>query len=101
MIDEIDSSLHPELVLHFINTFLANSKEAQLVCTTHDINILSEQDNLRKDIIWFTEKSEYGATELYSMADFKHRKELSFINAYKAGKFGARPKLGSIYMQNI
>jgi len=101
LIDEIDSSLHPELVIHFINTFLVNSKEAQLICTTHDINILSEQDNLRKDVIWFTEKGDDGSTELFSMADFKHRKDLSFINAYKAGKFGAKPKLGSIYLKNL
>jgi AAA15 family ATPase/GTPase len=97
-IDELESSMHPDLVIHFINTFLANSKEAQLVCTTHEINILSEQDNLRKDIIWFTQKSPEGATELYSLADFNIRRELSFINAYKAGKFGAKPRLGSIYL---
>lgn len=100
LIDELENSLHPDLLNHFIKTFLVNSKEAQLVFTTHNINILSEQDNLRKDVIWFTQKSKDGATELYSMADFSHRKELSFINAYKAGKFGAKPKLGSIYMED-
>ena len=99
-IDELESSMHPDLVIHFINTFLVNSKEAQLVCTTHEINILSEQDNLRKDIVWFTQKSPEGATELYSLADFNIRKELSFINAYKAGKFGAKPRLGSIYLND-
>jgi AAA15 family ATPase/GTPase len=99
LIDELENSLHPDLVNHFIKTFLVNAGEAQLIFTTHNINILSEQDNLRKDVIWFTQKSKDGATELYSMADFNHRKELSFINAYKAGKFGAKPKLGSIYME--
>jgi len=98
IVDEIENSLHPDLVIHFINTFLANSKEAQLICTTHDINILSEQENLRKDVIWFTEKHKDGETELFSLADFSHRKELSFINAYKAGKFGAVPNLGAIYL---
>jgi uncharacterized protein len=100
LIDELENSLHPDLLIHFINTFLVNADEAQLIFTTHDINILSEQDNLRKDIIWFAQKSAEGATELYSMADFNHRKELSFLNAYKAGKFGAKPKLGSIYLKN-
>lgn len=99
MIDELENSLHPDLVNHLIKTFLVNSQEAQLIFSTHNINILSEQENLRKDVIWFTQKSKQGATELYSMADFSHRKELSFINAYKAGKFGAKPKLGSIYME--
>ena len=72
-----------------------------MVCTTHNLDILSEQDNFRRDVIWFTDKDPQGATELYSLADFGHRKELSFINAYKAGKFGAKPKLGSIYLKNI
>jgi uncharacterized protein len=100
LVDELDNSLHPDMVNHFYNTFLVNAHESQLIFTTHNINILSEQDNLRKDIIWFTQKSKEGETELYSMADFNHRKELSFINAYKAGKFGAKPKPGSIFMNS-
>jgi hypothetical protein len=95
-IDEIESSMHALLVNHFIKEFLMNrieSKRAQLLVTTHNLSLLNEKDILRKDAIWFTSKQENGSTSLYSMADFDIRKELSFYNAYKLGKFGAIPNL--------
>jgi hypothetical protein len=91
-IDEIGSALHPLLIIHFIKEFLKKSDQAQLLFTTHNISILNEKDILRKDAIWFMEKEENGATTMYSMADFNIRKELSFYNAYKLGKFGAIPE---------
>ena len=57
------------------------------------MSILNEKEILRKDAIWFTEKQENGSTDLFSMADFPIRKELSYYNAYKLGKFGAIPEL--------
>ena len=95
-IDEIESSMHALLVNHLIREFLMNGREskyAQLLVTTHNISLLNEKDLLRKDAVWFTNKQENGATELYSMADFDIRKELSYYNAYKIGKFGAIPNL--------
>lgn len=92
-IDEIGSALHPLLVMHFLKEFLQKSNQAQLLFTTHNMSLLNEKDMLRKDAIWFTEKGEDGATDLYSMADFNFRKELSFYNAYKIGKFGGIPEL--------
>jgi AAA15 family ATPase/GTPase len=92
-IDEIGSALHPLLVMHFLREFLKKSNQAQLLFTTHNMSLLNEKEMLRKDAIWFTEKQEDGATDLFSMADFNFRKELSFYNAYKLGKFGGVPEL--------
>ena len=92
-IDEIGSALHPLLVIHFIKEFLRKSNQAQLLFTTHNMSILNEKDILRKDAIWFTEKLKDGSTELFSMADFNFRKELSYYKAYKIGKFGGIPEL--------
>jgi hypothetical protein len=95
-IDEIESSLHALLVNHFIREFLMagdQSKQAQLLVTTHNISLLTEKELLRKDAIWFVDKVKDGHTTLYSMADFDMRKELSFYNAYKIGKFGAIPNV--------
>jgi AAA15 family ATPase/GTPase len=92
-IDEIGSALHPLLVIHFIKEFLKKSNRAQLLFTTHNMTILNEKDILRKDAIWFTEKLKDGSTDLFSLADFNFRKELSFYNAYKIGKFGGIPEL--------
>lgn len=55
-IDELDTSLHPDLMKHFILTFLANSSNAQMMFTTHNISFLNERGILRNDVIWFTEK---------------------------------------------
>jgi hypothetical protein len=92
-IDEIGSALHPLLVMHFLREFLNKSKQSQLLFTTHNMSLLMEKDLLRKDAIWFTEKENDGTTSLFSLSDFNIRKELSFFNAYKQGKFGAIPKL--------
>jgi len=98
-VDELENSLHPDLVNHFINTFLFYSKKenakSQFIFTTHDVGLLAE-DFVRKDIVWFTEKKEDGSTDLFSLDDFDIRKNLSFMKAYKAGKFGAIPNLGII-----
>lgn len=92
-IDEIGSALHPLLVMHFLREFLKRSNHAQLLFTTHNMSLLMEKELLRKDAIWFTEKEIDGTTSLFSLSDFNIRKELSFFNAYKQGKFGAIPKL--------
>jgi len=94
LIDEIGSALHPLLVIHFIKEFLKKSESAQLLLTTHNMSILNEKDILRKDAVWFTEKGKDGATNLISVADFPDfRKELSYYNYYKLGKFGGVPNL--------
>ena len=98
-IDEIENSLHYDLVAHFIKTFLMNSNNSQLLFSTHDINLLNE-DFLRRDTVWFADKNEFGASELYSLLDFKLHKNLSAYNAYKVGKLGAKPKLGEILISD-
>ncbi|MHC1779111.1 MAG: ATP/GTP-binding protein [Bacteroidales bacterium] len=92
-IDEISTSLHPLLVIHFIKEFLKKSDQAQLLFTTHNMSLLNERDLIRKDAVWFVEKGDDGSSKLYSLADFNFRKELSYYNAYKQGKFGAIPNL--------
>ena len=92
-IDEIGTALHPQLVMHFLKEFLRKSNQAQLLFTTHNVSLLSEKDIIRKDAVWFTEKDKQGITSLFSLSDFNIRKELSFYNAYKQGKFGAIPNI--------
>ena len=51
---------------------------------------------MRRDGIWFAEKDHEGATHLYSLADFKPRKDLRIEKGYLQGRFGAVPFLGGI-----
>lgn len=100
-IDELEASLHPDLFLHFIISFILNSKNSQIIATTHNREILGNNDVFRKDAIWFTDKDDDGATEIYSLADFDSsvvRNTTNVLNAYKTGKLSAAPNLGDAYM---
>lgn len=93
-VDEIESSLHPKLIEYIIERFLKESEQAQLLLTTHYDGLLGEEDLLRKDNIWFTEKNMDGASELYPLTDFKGLNRINSLQkAYKFGKFGAVPNL--------
>lgn len=100
-IDEFESSLHPDLLKHFLLSFLVNSKKSQLIATTHLRELLMEKDMIRNDAIWFTEKKEDASTDLFSLDDFDSsvvRNTSSVYNAYKAGKLGATPNLSDYYL---
>jgi len=93
IIDELDTKLHPLLTLKIIELFnskTTNPKNAQLIFTTHDTNLLSA-NIFRRDQVWFTQKDRYGATDLYSLAEYKIRNDASFEKDYLQGKYGAVP----------
>lgn len=100
-IDELETSLHPDLMKHFLQIFLMNSSKSQLLITTHNLSLMADVDFIRRDALWLSEKEPDGSVTLYSAADFdtsKLRKDASLINAYKSGKLGAKPNLGSPYI---
>ena len=94
--DEMENSLHYDLLTHIIKTFLVNSERGQLIFSTHSLMLLDEEF-IRRDMVYFTNKNEAGATEIYRAKDFGLHKEVSILNAYRAGKLGAKPNLGSIF----
>jgi len=97
VIDEIDRSLHPLLSRKFIEFFLHACKGhgSQIIVTTHESNLM-DLDILRRDELWFTEKTPQGATSLYSLSDFKVRTDLKVDKGYLYGRFGAIPFLGNL-----
>ena len=97
-IDEVETSIHYELLAYFIKVFLANSEgTSQMLLTTHDINLLNE-DFIRRDTIWFTDKDELGETKIVRLSSLGLHKNLSPYNAYKQGKLVKLPFLGSQYI---
>lgn len=94
-IDEIESSLHPELVEFIIQKFLMEKNRSQLIVTSHYDPLLNTVDDLiRKDMVWFTEKEEDGHTKLYSLTDFRGLGRISsFQKSYRNGVFGALPNI--------
>ena len=94
-IDEIEPSLHPELVEFIIEKFLKEKCRSQLIVTSHYDPLLNTVDDLiRKDSVWFTEKEEDGHSTLYSLTDFKGLSKISsFQKSYRNGVFGALPNI--------
>ncbi len=98
LIDELHDNFHPLMVKFLVDLFhsnITNKSNAQLIFTTHETSILS-QDVFRRDQIWFCEKKNK-ATELYSLVEFKARKGVTDLEkAYLSGRYGALP-----YFKNI
>ena len=95
--DELELNLHPLLTREIINAIRATGFKdisAQLIFTTHDTTLL-DPELFGRDQVWFTEKDKYGATQLYSLADYKEtvRKDEAMQKRYLAGRYGAVPIL--------
>jgi AAA15 family ATPase/GTPase len=100
--DELEDSLHYDLLLHFIETFLRIEKNSQLIFTTHNQMLLDEDWMLRRDMICFVEKSRNKSnSEVYKASDMGLHKNVSLLNAYKIGKLGAKPNLGSTILNQV
>lgn len=90
MIDEIEDSLHTNIIEYIIEIFNASEK-AQLIYTTHNTNLLN-LNKLRKDQIYFVNKKEDASTDLYSLYDYKDfRDTMDVEKAYLQGRFDAIP----------
>lgn len=98
LIDELDSSLHPLLVEGLLKLFLESNNTNQLIITTHELKTL-DFDLVRRDEIWFTEKSEEGSTRLFSLEEFKDvaRFDRKIDKAYMEGRFGAIAKIDTTH----
>lgn len=94
VIDELDRSLHPVLVAHFIKMFreLSSSYKSQLIFTTHQPSLMDE-NLFRKDEIWFVDKDFKGNSNVYPLDIFKERNDRKFSKAYFEGRYGALPVL--------
>ena len=94
LVDELHHNLHVELVKFLVNLFhqeQTNPRNAQLIFTTHETSLLN-QEFLRRDQIWFCEKSEKDETTLYPLTDFHPRKGRENLElGYISGVYGAVP----------
>jgi predicted ATPase len=102
VIDELDASVHPVLTLELCKLFHSsetNPKNAQLIMTTHDTNLLSK-GKFRRDQIYFMEKNRVEASQLYSLVQFKEegrsvRADRSYEKDYLNGRYGGVPIIAS------
>lgn len=104
VVDELDAKLHPLLtkkIIEMFHSYDINTKNAQLIFATHDVSHLNK-DTFRRDQVWFAEKDRYGATELYSLAEYKQekkiRKDASYGKDYLLGKYGGIPDSANLHL---
>lgn len=95
VVDELDRHLHPALVGFLVQLFHdpdINSKNAQLVLTTHATSTLNSE-LFRRDQIWFCEKDKKHTTELFPLSALSPRKKENFEYGYLSGRYGAFPDI--------
>ena len=93
--DELESSLHSHLVEWIIKLFHSpetNPKGAQLIFTTHNNSIMTEQ-NFRRDQIWFVDKNRDEASRVFPLTDFRKVDYITLPEGYLEGRYGALPYL--------
>ncbi len=93
VVDELDSSLHPDIIREVIDLFNdpeANPNGAQLIFNLHDTTPF-DRDVLRRDQIWLTEKFSDGASELTALLEYAPRKSEALEKNYRQGRYGGCP----------
>ncbi len=97
VIDEIDAKLHflvADYIVKLFNSIDTNPKNAQLICTAHNVMLMDE--DLRRDQIYFTSKDKYGESSLVSLSDYKNvRKTDLFSKRYLAGFYAKLPDMAN------
>lgn len=96
VIDEVDRSLHTLLTRHLLESYLSNcstESRSQLLLTTHDV-LLMDQQLLRRDEMWVSERDDSGASTLTSFSDYKDlRYDKDIRKSYLQGRFGGIPRI--------
>lgn len=99
-LDELGEDLHYDLLYYYLNVFIFNSEKSQLIITSQETTLLSQDlINENRGAVWFVEKNKETASSEYSRGDsFGLHKNLSLYNSYRIGRLGAKPELGSIFI---
>lgn len=99
-LDELGEDLHYDLLFYYLNVFLFNSDQSQLIITSQETALLSQDIiNENRGVVWFVEKNHDTASSEYARGDsFGLHKNLSLYNSYRTGRLGAKPELGSIFI---
>ena len=100
LLDGLGEDLHNDLLFYYLNVFIFNSEKSQLIITSQKTTLLSQDlINENRGVVWFVEKNKETASSEYARGDsFGLHKNLSLYNSYRIGRLGAKPKLGSIFI---
>lgn len=96
IIDEMERSLHPNLIYDLIDLFISNATNvnSQLILASHESTLLT-QKLLRKDEVWFVVKDNFGSSKLHSLEDYNIRFDKEIRKDYLLGRFKAIARFGN------
>lgn len=96
VIDEMERSLHPNLIYDIFDLFLSRNENinSQLITATHESTMIT-QKLFRKDEIWFVTKDKFGASHLHSLEEYNVRFDKEIRKDYLNGRYKAIPRIGS------
>lgn len=99
-LDELGEDLHYDLLFYYLSVFVFNSDKSQLIITSQETTLLLQDlINENRGVVWFVDKNHDTASSEYSRGDsFGLHKNLSLYNSYRIGRLGAKPELGSIFI---
>jgi hypothetical protein len=97
VLDEIDTSLHPDLCKALVELFTdprSNPRGAQLLFSTHDRDLL---ETLRTDEVLLVDKEADGASRVHAASDYKGvRTRDDLRRAHEQGRIRGVPVLGDL-----
>ncbi len=93
VVDDFGMLLHPDALEHLVNIFEASNRmNSQMLVVDCNPGLLKD-GVLRRDAVWFAQKSSASATEYYSLSDFRFTKSKKDMarQLYINGSYGALP----------
>lgn len=91
-IDEIENSMHPNLILAMVKYYSSHRSNGQLIYTTHLSKLMNQQELLRIDEYWIAMKEE-GQTRMRSLSEYAIHNTIKIENGYLQGRYGGIPHI--------
>lgn len=95
IIDEVENSMHPELIFSLLKYVFNSTSAGQLICTTHLTKLQNQEDLVRPDELWIVEKQD-GNSEMRSLNDYKINPTMDIRKGYEQGRYGGIPQISNI-----
>ena len=101
VVDEIDRSIHTLLTRQLLTMYLQSCTQkssTQLLFTAHDVQLMDQQ-LLRRDEMWATERNDLKGSSLISFAEYRNiRKDKKIRTSYLEGRLGGIPNLIEVHV---
>ena len=91
-VDEIENSIHPNLIYGMVKYYSMHRSNGQLIYTTHLTKLMDQQQLLRLDEYWIAEKVN-GQTRMRSLSEYAIHNTIKIEHGYLQGRYGGVPNV--------